>query len=307
MKRSKIVFACVCLFVFFAALSGCNNALNNGKPSVSGNAGGTPSTPSTSKSSEKTLLEFMFEEAKVHGLRGDVYGTVDEGTKTVSVRIPAAVTGMDKTHPTGIDITKLKASFKVSAKAKLFVGSAEQQSGKSENDFTASVIYIVKAEDGTEQKYTVKVEEAEEKLLSDLPSNLQKEIEKLYGYYWAGDGNKHECPAINGERLAVYTDNEFMSMGFENFRWSKISPSMWVCYSYASDFSGEVDYSEKRIVFTFVKDSNGTLKVFDTITRMSDTYGPYIKGKEPETVVEGGKTYYRYDSTSPKLFEPRMQ
>ena len=245
----------------------------------------------------------MFAEAKVNGLRGDIYGIIDEGNKTVLIEVPAKV-------PTGgINIKKLNASFKISDKAQLLVGEAVQESGKTENDFTTGVTYTVKAEDGTTQDYTVTVKEAEEKEFSALPADQQTEIKSLYGYYWADDGNKGECPAIDAERLALYTTMEFMSMGFTNLRWSRVSSSMWVCCSYAEDET-DYDYENKRIIFTFVKDNNGTLKVFDTIVAMSSTYGPYIKGKKPDTIEKDGKTYYTYDKNdpkSPKLFEPKLK
>lgn len=296
MKKTT-VFTSLCFFTLLAVLTGCNN----GSPDVKPPSGGNIEQP---KSSEKQMLEFMLEEAKIIGLRADLYGTIDETNKTVSVKVPAAATGVNR--------KKLKVSFKVSSKAKLFVDAVEQESGVTENDFSgaAGVMYTVKAEDGSQQNYTVKVEEAVEQLFSDLPADQQAEIKTLYGYYWADDGNKAECPAINNERLAVYTNSEFMSMGFTNLRWSRISSSMWVCFSYA-----ENDDEEKRIVFTFIKDNKGTLKVWDQILRMgTDAYGPYIKGKEPDKFEEGGKTYYTYDKAaydkdpkkSPKLFEPRM-
>ena len=292
-SAKKFFAAAACISMLLVCFAGCNQ-LN----------GGNPSNPQ--KSSEKKLIEFMFAEAKVDGLHGDIYGKIDEKNKTVLIEVPAKV-------PTGgIDITKLNASFKISDKAQLLIGEAVQESGKTKNDFTIGVTYTVKAEDGSVQDYTVTVKEAEEKEFSALPADQQAEIQSLYGYYWADDGNKHECPAIDAERLAVYTSNEFMSMGFTNLRWSRVSSSMWVCYSYAEE---DTDYEEKRIIFTFVKDNNGTLKVFDTIVRMNGTYGPYVKGKEPDKFEESGKTYYTYDKAtydkepkkSPKMFEPALK
>ena len=292
-SAKKFFAAAVCMSMLLTVFVGCNQ-LN----------GGNPSNPQ--KSSEKKLIEFMFAEAKVDGLHGDIYGKIDEKNKTVLIEVPAKV-------PTGgIDITKLNASFKISDKAQLLVGEAVQESGKTKNDFTTGVTYTVKAEDGSVQDYTVTVKEAEEKEFSALPADQQTEIQSLYGYYWADDGNKNECPAIDAERLAVYTSNEFMSMGFTNLRWSRVSSSMWVCYSYAEE---DTDYEEKRIIFTFVKDNNGTLKDFDTIVRMNGTYGPYVKGKAPDKFEESGKTYYTYDKAtydkepkkSPKMFEPALK
>lgn len=296
----------------FAVLGGCKNAISGSKPVVNGNGGGTPPAPGKPEATPQTLLEFMFEEAKVDGLRGDIYGTIDEATKTVSVKVPMKVVTNAGVRVYGIDRTKLKATFKVIDESKVFVGSTEQQSGVTENNFSDSVIYTVKAKDGTEQKYTIKVEEATEQLFSDFSAADQAEIASLYSYYWADDGNKGECPALDAARLAVYANNAYMSMGFSNLRWSKVSPSMWICFSYASS---DTNYNNKRIVFTFTKDRDGTVKLWDTIILMGGTYGPYLKGKTPDTFEESGVTYYTYDKNtydtdprkSPKLFEPRLK
>ena len=143
-----------------------------------------------------------------------------------------------------------------------------------------------------------------EKTFSELPVEQQAEIKSLYGYYWAKNGTRGECPAIDAERLAVYTGQPGMSIGFTNLRWSRVSSSKWICFAYGED---DFDYATRRIIFTFVKDSNGTVKLSDTIVAMQSTFGPYIKGKEPEKVEEGGKTYYRYDANSPKLVEPTLK
>lgn len=143
-----------------------------------------------------------------------------------------------------------------------------------------------------------------EKAFSELPADQQAEIESLYGYYWAENGTRGECPAINAGRLAVYTGQPGMSIGFTNLRWSRVSSSKWICFAYGAD---DEAYETKRIIFTFVKDGNGTVKLFDKIVLMNSTFGPYIKGKEPDTIEEGGKMYYRYDSKSPKLVEPTLK
>ena len=301
MKKSKIFFAFACSCILFAALTGCNNSPADDNNKVN----------ESPKSSEKTLVEFSFEKANNSGLSADVKGTIDETNKTVSVEVPS-----------GTDKTKLKASFKISGKAKLFIGTAEQQSGVTENDFTAPVSYTITAEDGSTQIYTVQVtvapakpdvpEGITEKAFADLPADQQAEVQSLYGYYWSSDGTKSECPAINADRLGVYTVSEFMSMGFTNLRWSKVSSSTWTCFSYGED---DKDHGVKRLIFTFMKDADGTIWLWDTIVAMSGTYGPYVIGKTPDRFEEGGETYYTYDKAiydknpkrSPKLFELTMK
>ncbi|MDR9860312.1 hypothetical protein [Treponema socranskii] len=136
-KRTNALFAlAVCTALVFASLMGsCKNSSGGDDEIV--------------KSTEKTLIEFSFEKANNSGLSADVKGIINEKKKSVSVEVP---------H--GTDKTKLKASFKISDKARLLVGSTVQQSGITENNFSntaTGVICTVKAEDGTEQNYTVKV------------------------------------------------------------------------------------------------------------------------------------------------------
>ena len=265
------------------------------------------------KSSEKQILIFMFVKEDNAGFTdAGALGTIDEVSKKITVILS-----------NGTDITKLKARFSLSDGARASVNGIEQESMKTENDFTAPVSYTITAEDGSTQIYTVKVglapkkpdvpEEITEKAFADLPADEQTEIKTLYGYYWSSDGTKSECPAIDADRLGVYTGNEFMSMGFTNLRWSKVSSSTWTCFSYAED---DEDYGTKRLIFTFMKDADGTVWLWDTIVAMANsTYGPYVIGKTPDTFEEGGKTYYTYDKAiydknpkrSPKLFELTMK
>ena len=143
-----------------------------------------------------------------------------------------------------------------------------------------------------------------EKKFSQLSVDEQAEITSLYGYYWSDDGTRNECPAIDADRIAVYNGNAFMSRSFENFRWGKISASKWVCFSYAAD-DDSYDPNDRRFIFVFSKDSNGTPLLWDRIVLMGEDYfGPYIKGKNPDTIVKNGVTYYRYDEKSPELVEP---
>ena len=74
-----------------------------------------------------------------------------------------------------------------------------------------------------------------EKAVSELPAEQQTEIKSLYGYYWAENGSRGECPAIDAERLAVYTGQPGMSIGFTNLRWSRVSSSKWICFAYGED------------------------------------------------------------------------
>ena len=151
-KKLFIAMACVSmLLTFFVGCKQPNNGGGATEQEKSTEQQKKPDKPAEpQKSSEKQLLEFKFEKKNNAGLTKDeVKGIVNEKTHSVTIEVPA-----------GTDKTKLKASFKISDKAKLFIGTVEQKSGETENNFsniTDGVKYTVKAEDGTTQDYTVKV------------------------------------------------------------------------------------------------------------------------------------------------------
>lgn len=139
MKNNPIknlkIFSVLVLCLEFVVISGCKNAASDDSGSTA------------SKSSENKIIEFGFKKDSNPSLSGDIKGRIN-GT-TISIDVPF-----------GTDKTKLKASFEISSKAQLLIGNTVQKSGETENDFsdvTKGVMYTVKAEDGSEQKYTVKV------------------------------------------------------------------------------------------------------------------------------------------------------
>ena len=315
-SAKKFFAAAVCMSMLLTVFVGCNQ-LNGGateqkKPTEQQKPNNPQKPGEQPKSAEKRLLTFLFsKEHNKSFTESGALGTINELSKTIGVILP-----------NGIDITKLKARFLLSDGAKASVNGKAQESGKTENDFSNPVSYTITAENGSTQIYTVRVtvapakpdvpEGITEKEFSELTPDQQKEIKSLYGYYWAGDGTRNECPAINAGRLAVYSNSKSMSMGFTNLRWSNASPSTWVCFSYGEN---DGDFETKRIVFTFMKDNDGTIWLWDTIVAMNGTYGPYVKGKDPDKFEESGKTYYTYDKAtydkepkkSPKMFEPALK
>lgn len=139
MKNNPIknlkIFSALVLCLAFVVVSGCKNAASDDSGSTA------------SKSSENKIIEFGFTKDSNPSLSGDIKGRING--KTISVEVPS-----------GTDKTKLKASFKISSKAQLLIGNTVQKTGETENDFsdvTKGVMYTVKAEDGSEQKYSVKV------------------------------------------------------------------------------------------------------------------------------------------------------
>lgn len=94
-------------------------------------------TKSAAQSSEKAILTYSINE---------VDATIDANAYTVAVTLPY-----------GTDLTALVATFTVSPGASAKVADVAQVSGTTTNDFTAAVVYVVTAEDGSTQNWTVTV------------------------------------------------------------------------------------------------------------------------------------------------------
>lgn len=103
-----------------------------------GSGGGAPA-----KSSAKSLLTFALLKAS-NPIPVDSQGTI--GGTAVEVFLPP-----------GTPVTVLKPTFTASDKATVAISGMVQSSGESAVDFTSPVSYVVTAEDGTSQAYTVTV------------------------------------------------------------------------------------------------------------------------------------------------------
>ena len=130
----KLFAAAACMSMMLAVFVSCGNLTGGGDTQIT-------------KSAEKKITEFKFEKANNPGLEKDVIGTIDELSKTIDVIVPS-----------GTDITKLKASFSLSKNTRASVKNTEQESGKTENDFTIPVSYTVTAVDASKEVYLVHVE-----------------------------------------------------------------------------------------------------------------------------------------------------
>jgi len=97
-------------------------------------------------SSAKEINSYKFEEVANAALSSDVIGTVDFGAHTVALTVPY-----------GTNLTALVATFELSASAAAKIGSTEQVSGTTANDFTSPVTYTVTAEDSSTQDWVVTV------------------------------------------------------------------------------------------------------------------------------------------------------
>jgi YD repeat-containing protein len=103
-----------------------------------------PITPTPILSDAKELSAFSFTKAANPNLVADVTATIDAAAHTISAIFPA-----------GTAIAALKASFVISANANLKVAATTQTSAATANDFTNPITFIVTAQNGTTQNYTV--------------------------------------------------------------------------------------------------------------------------------------------------------
>ena len=126
--KKTLLFLCTVIMVL---LIGCPNPSGSGDPNQD------------TLSSDKELTDFSFEAVN---------------NATLSIDVTALFSGTDiyATVPYGTDVTSLVATFTARGKS-VTIGSNSQTSGITSNDFTGSIIYIVTAEDGTIQNYTVVV------------------------------------------------------------------------------------------------------------------------------------------------------
>jgi len=84
---------------------------------------------------EMHFKTFNFLDALNPALAADVIGVIDVNTLSVALTVPAATV-----------VTALIASFTTSSGATVEVGVTAQESGVTENDFTAPVTYSITAE-----------------------------------------------------------------------------------------------------------------------------------------------------------------
>lgn len=106
---------------------------------------------------------------------GDYVGTVDTTNATVAISVSY-----------GTDVTAAAAEFTfVNSKSSAKVGSTEQESGVTENDFTNPITYTITAEDGkTTKNYTVTVTvlpNTEAKITAYSISNVDGTIDEANG------------------------------------------------------------------------------------------------------------------------------
>jgi len=102
---------------------------------------------SSSASNTKAITSFTLEDANNANLATDVNATIDE-----------AVGSITSTVPMNTSLTSLVPSFVTTGNSVTLAGVA-QSSGVTANNFSTSLSYVVKAEDGSTKTYTVDVTE----------------------------------------------------------------------------------------------------------------------------------------------------
>jgi len=99
----------------------------------------TPASPANQ------ILTFSFAV----GFDPDVVGVINQTAKTIALTVPFST-----------DVTTLVPTFTASTFATVWVGAAQQTSGVTANNFTNPVVYICRAQDGSQEIYTVTVTKA---------------------------------------------------------------------------------------------------------------------------------------------------
>lgn len=129
-----------------------------------------------------------------------------------------------------VNLSSLTAVFKVSEKAKAYVGNTIQTSGYTKNDFTKNVIYTVEAEDGSTKEYTV--------VISKDPKILTFQIKELPQTSFSIQEQLILADVLNGTDLSVLTAEFNISENSQLFV-DGVAQESGVSQN---DFSGEVTY-----------------------------------------------------------------
>lgn len=124
-------------------------------------------------SDDNSITDFKFDKISTKT-------TIDQSAGTISVVVPY-----------GTNLTNLKATFTASQFTTVSVGSTQQTSGTTENNFTGPVVYTVTANDGSARNYTVTVSVTEVEKKNTIASATAKAISK----------------AAKDKALPVYVDN----------------------------------------------------------------------------------------------------
>jgi hypothetical protein len=100
-------------------------------------------------STEKSLVSFRFLQKDNPSLPSDITATINESNRAVHLAVP-----------TGVNLQTLVANFE-STGVDVTVNGASQTSSETVNNFTNTVMYQVRAEDGSTQRYGVTVSQVD--------------------------------------------------------------------------------------------------------------------------------------------------
>lgn len=247
-KKYTAISIVVCIAVAAILLSGCDNLTGN------------KSVEKVVKSSEKNLTSFVFKQSNNEWLSADIVGIIDEASHSVRITVPEAA--YKQTDPVKKGKKKFKASFTVSPKAKLYKGTAEQQSDVMEELFIKDRAYKVVAEDGSSQIYTVYIKVEYETPAVD-PSDAET-IKKFCGSYFGKLDFDHHfydiCVVYDQEKLSSYS--QAMSAVYTNIQWKKVSETEWICRTYRKeDFGRKKENARNTLTFKLGADGKVTCKL----------------------------------------------
>ena len=167
-----------------------------------------------SKTVEVEVVDFRnsFNIFNINGTDG-VFGE----NNVILFSVPDAVTDFNFTALFGVNSTQ----------AKVYVNDVEQVSGKTVNDFSQPVEYVIKSSQNTEQKYTVK--------FSTFPSSDEKELTT----FQLGVGG-------NGENAVIDEENKAINLKV-NYASNLSSVRLILTSSYASKiYLNNANYSDRR-------------------------------------------------------------
>ncbi len=136
-------YVVISLFVFTVLCSSCEKS------------------PTSLANSEKEMVAFKLKKGLNANLSKTIVGKIGKAEITLAI-------------PNSVDVTNLIASFDFKGQA-VYVGAEKQESGVTLNNFTKTITYTVKAEDGSKKSYQITVETPQVALLPHIYANIDKD------------------------------------------------------------------------------------------------------------------------------------
>lgn len=195
-------------------------------------------TPIAIKSSEKAILTYGFLKINNPSLSEDINGSIKGNT--ISLDIPA-----------DIQIKDFIATFSLSNKAKIQVGSAEQITNQTTNSFDKAITYTVTAEDLTTATYTVQLNKVGIAPMSNINQTTSYYIySQKDNFLYTNLGSIFE--SVHGG----YAIDEFAARSFYDFDKDGDLDLIGASFNYESD---------NGLPVHFYKNTNGSFKRDNTV------------------------------------------